>query len=371
MNKKILHTPDGVRDIYGSEIVLKRNIEQNIAKTIFSYGYEEIQTPTFEYFDVFSKEIGTTPCKDLYKFFDKDGETLVLRPDFTPSIARCASKYFKESTEAKRFFYAGNAFINTAGLQGKLKETTQMGAELIGDDSVYADAEMIAMMIGALKASGIDNLRVSIGNVDYYKGLCEEAGLSEDTEYELREYVSGKNLFAATALLKESNIAEPYLSNILKFADFFNDYDALSDAKKLVKNERSIKAIERLEQLYEILKTYGVEEYVSFDLSMLSKYNYYTGVVFKAFTYGKGTPVCKGGRYNNLLATFGKNAPAVGFVAIVDDICDAVRSNGIKEHEVHIIALEFKSGNKKDFEEKFAEASKLRAEGKNVVLRGI
>ena len=132
MNKKLVHTPEGVRDIYGEEYAKKLRIESLIMENIRSYGYEDIQTPTFEFFDVFSKEVGTTPSRELYKFFDKEGNTLVLRPDFTPSIARCAAKYFPETDVPVRFCYMGNIFTNNSNLQGKLKEATQMGAELIG-----------------------------------------------------------------------------------------------------------------------------------------------------------------------------------------------------------------------------------------------
>lgn len=90
--KQLLHTPEGVRDLYGKEYAAKLNLQDKLMKSIQLYGYENIQTPTFEFFDVFSEEIGTTSSRELYKFFDKEGNTLVLRPDFTPSMARCAAK---------------------------------------------------------------------------------------------------------------------------------------------------------------------------------------------------------------------------------------------------------------------------------------
>ena len=161
MNKKLLHTPEGVRDIYGKEYEKKLTVEQKLKELIASYGYEAVQTPTFEFFDVFSKEVGTTPSKELYKFFDKEGNTLVLRPDFTPSIARCAAKYFLEEEKPIRFSYAGSVFGNTSSLQGKLAETTQMGAELIGDSSAEADAEMIAMLVEALMNAGLKDFQVA------------------------------------------------------------------------------------------------------------------------------------------------------------------------------------------------------------------
>lgn len=324
MSKRLLHTPEGVRDIYGREYKRKLAVEEKLRQSITCFGYDSIQTPTFEFFDVFSKEIGTTPSKELYKFFDKEGNTLVLRPDFTPSIARCAAKYFMEDPAPIRFCYMGNTFTNTSNLQGKLKEVTQMGAELIGDSSVEADAEMISLVIEALKSTGLEQFQVSIGQVEYFKGLCREAGLDEDTENDLREYISGKNYFAAQELLEERCVSEPYRSILLKVADIFGNMNSLSEARALVTNESSIKAIERLERLYEVLKLYGVEQYVSFDLGMLSKYHYYTGMIFKAYTYGLGDAVVKGGRYDNLLHRFGKDAPAIGFMIVVDDLLEAL-----------------------------------------------
>ena len=96
MKRQLLHTPEGVRDIYNDECEKKLILQDELLKVQKQYGYHPIQTPTFEFFDTFGREIGTTPSKDLYKFFDREGNTLVLRPDITPSIARCAAMYFGE-----------------------------------------------------------------------------------------------------------------------------------------------------------------------------------------------------------------------------------------------------------------------------------
>uniref|UniRef100_UPI004056DE58 ATP phosphoribosyltransferase regulatory subunit n=1 Tax=Acetatifactor sp. TaxID=1872090 RepID=UPI004056DE58 len=364
MSKKLLHTPEGVRDIYGKEYERKLSVENKIHTVIKNYGYEDIQTPTFEYFDVFSKEIGTTPSKELYKFFDKEGNTLVLRPDFTPSIARCAAKYFCEEQVPIRFSYMGNTFTNTSNLQGKLKEVTQMGAELINDTSVEADAEIISLVIESLKKTGLERFQVSIGEVEYFKGLCEEAGLDEETEMDLRACISGKNFFAAQELLDERAVAEPYRSIMLQVADMFGNMTSLAEAKAIVKNERSLNAIERLEKLYEVLKLYGVEQYVSFDLGMLSKYNYYTGVIFKAYTYGVGDAVVKGGRYNNLLKQFGKEAPAIGFVIVIDDILEALSRQKVNLNVAsEKMTVTYKPGDSEDFKRKLKEVQMIRRSG--------
>lgn len=366
MNKQILHTPEGVRDIYGTEYHRKLAVENRLHECIRLYGYQEIQTPTFEFFDVFSKEIGTTPSRELYKFFDKEGNTLVLRPDFTPAIARCAAKYFSEKRVPLRFSYTGNTFTNTSNLQGKLKEATQMGAELIGDSSVEADAEIISLVIKALLDAGLQRFQVSIGEVEYFKGLCEEAGLDQETEMALRACISGKNYFAAQELLQERRVVEPFHSRLLMVADMFGDMCSLSDARTMVNNERSLAAIERLEKLYQVLEVYGVADYISFDLGMLSKYNYYTGVIFKAYTYGVGDAIVKGGRYDHLLRQFGKEAPAIGFCMMIDSILEALSRQKLVLPEPEAVQqMTYRPDN---FAEKLAEAEALRAEGHAVVL---
>ena len=329
MNHNLLHTPEGVRDIYGTEYRRKLRLEELLHEKMRNFGYQDIQTPTIEFFDVFSKEIGTTPSKELYKFFDKEGNTLVLRPDFTPSMCRCAAKYFGEDDYPIRFCYTGNTFINSSNLRGKLKEVTQLGAELIGDGSIEADAEMIAMVILCLKNTGLTNFQVSIGEVDYFRGICESAGLDEDTELSLREYISEKNVFGVEDLLHECNLAKEYTEVFSKLPELFGSVAVLDEAGHLVNNSRSCEAVDRLKTLYFLLQEYGVEKYVSFDLGMLSQYHYYTGIIFKAYTYGIGDAIVKGGRYDNLLRRFGKDAPATGFVVVVDDLMTALSSQKI------------------------------------------
>lgn len=325
MNNQLLHTPEGVRDVYGTEYEQKLNTEALLHEKLFSYGYRDIQTPSFEFFDVFSNEIGTTPSKELYKFFDKEGNTLVLRPDFTPSIARCAAKYFLDENMPLRFSYLGNTFTNLSSLQGKLKETTQMGVELIGDGSVYADAEIISMVIEALLNAGLKEFQVSVGNVEYFKGLCEEFSFTREMELAVREYISNKNFFGAEEYLLNESIDKSIRDSLLKTGDLIGSVEILTQAAKIVQNNRSIAALNRLKELYQVLQAYGIEKYVSFDLGMLSKYQYYTGMIFKVFTYGVGDAIVKGGRYDSLLTQFGKNAPSIGFVIQVDDLMTALR----------------------------------------------
>lgn len=363
--KRLVHTPEGVRDVYGAEFAAKLNIQNLFHDKLRSFGYQDIQTPTFEFFDVFSKEIGTTPSKELYKFFDKEGNTLVLRPDFTPSIARSAAKYFMDESLPLRFCYCGNNFINTSNLQGKLKETTQMGAELIGDSSAQADAEMIAMLVEALINAGLKEFQVAIGQIDYFKGLCAEAKLDEETELALRDFISNRNEFGAQELLEGKHVAEEEIKALLNVSSLFGSYEILDEALAFAKNERSVKAIERLKSVYELLKLYGVERYVSFDLALISKYNYYTGVIFNAYTYQMGNAIAKGGRYDNLLEKFGKPSAATGFVVMIDDLMTALTRQKIcPQPENKNLLLVYQC----DIQKAIQEARKYREEGYSTVM---
>ncbi|SDZ77672.1 ATP phosphoribosyltransferase regulatory subunit [Lachnospiraceae bacterium NK3A20] len=365
-SQKLLHTPEGVWDHYGRDYAEYEAVQRLISDTFRSYGYEAVRTPTFEFFDVFSKEIGTIPSNELYKFFDKDGHTMVLRPDFTPSVARCAAKYYMEETKPLRFCYEGSAFTNNSNLQGKLKESTQLGAELVNERSVYADAEMLAMLIRSLLSAGLSNFQITVGNVEYFKGICDAAGIDDDMEEELREYLSGKNYYAAETLLKGGRVLPLYREQFLKIADFMKNDEDLKEVQQTAPNERAASALQRLIDVYRVLRLYGVERYVSFDLSLLSKYQYYTGIIFKAYTYGVGDAVATGGRYDTLLSQFGKDAPAIGFMIRLETLIEALRAQqiGIQVPDAPVTIV----WNETNFEEKLKEAEALRREGSRVVL---
>lgn len=322
----ILHTPEGVRDIYGSEFVQKFELQQLLYGILAEKGYQGIETPTFEFFDVFSREVGTVPSRELYKFFDKEGNTLVLRPDMTPSIARAVSRYFYEETPI-RLCYMGNTFINYDKYQGRLKETTQLGAELMGDGSAEADVEMIALLIEALQKAGLREFQVSIGQVMFFKSLLQETGIEGEEEERLRQFISDKNMFGAEDLLASYEMSPKLRQIFLEMTMLSGTTEVLARARELTDNEKALDALQRLEDIYQGLKEKGCEQYITFDLGMLSKYNYYTGIIFKAYSYGYGEPIVKGGRYDTLLSHFGRQLPAVGFAVVIDQLMRALNSS--------------------------------------------
>lgn len=330
MTGKLLHTPEGVRDIYNIECERKIELQNRLHHVMELHGFKDIQTPTFEFFDIFSKERGTVASKDMYKFFDRDGNTLVLRPDITPSIARCVAKYYKDESFPIRLCYMGSTFINNSSYQGKLKESTQLGAELINDGTLAADAEMLALTIECLLKAGLKEFQVEIGEADFFRGLIEEAGFDEEEENQLRILIEKKNMFGVEEIISSKEISHELKTVFLTLPELFGTVDKLKSARELTKNPRALKAIGRLEELYTILTAYGLEKYITFDLGMLSKYNYYTGIIFRAYTYGTGDTIAGGGRYDNLVGQFGKEAPAIGLAIMVDQLLLALSRQKIE-----------------------------------------
>ena len=367
MTDQMLHTPDGVRDIYNGECKQKLLLQDRLHAVLTKYGYRDIQTPTFEFFNIFSKEIGTTPSKDLYKFFDKDGNTLVLRPDFTPSVARSAAKYYAEDDMPVKLCYMGNTFINSSSYQGRLKETTQCGVELIGDGSVCADAEILAMVVDSLHASGLKEFQISVGHARFFRGLIEAAGLGEEAEEELRELLNNKNFFGVEEFVETLNLDANLKKLFTMLGSFETQVEELAEAKDLAADYPVIlSAIADLEKLGEYLKLYGIEKYISFELGIISKYHYYTGIIFAGYTFGTGEPIVKGGRYDKLLTYFGKKAPSIGFGIVVDQLMAALSRQKIQlAVEDHTTLLVF---TEEKIQQAITRAQQLRGDGKDVTM---
>ena len=366
MKKQLLHTPEGVRDIYNEECEKKLLLQSDLLGILKGYGYHPIQTPTFEFFDIFGKEIGTTPSKELYKFFDREGNTLVLRPDMTPSIARAAAKYFMDEDMPIRLCYMGNTFINNSSYQGRLKENTVIGAELIDDASIDADYEIICMVIDCMKNAGLTEFQVELGNVAFFNGLLKDAGIKGDTYEELLNLINEKNYIGVEEILTNLNIDKNTAKVLLELPQLFGQAEVLDKARSLTNIPECIEAVDRLTNLYELLKINGYDKYVSFDLGELSNHTYYTGIIFHAFTFGTGEPIASGGRYDKLLGQFGCDKASIGFSLIIDRLMAAINRQNIEIEVEYSGVLLVYSGDK--LQDAVKRANELRKDGINVCM---
>ena len=330
-----LYTPEGVRDIYNKECETKLTLQKKLNTVLHLYGYRDIQTPTFEYYDVFREEIGSTSTQELYKFFDREGNILALRPDITPSVARAAATLFESEDLPIRLCYAGNTFINHSSYQGRLKENTQLGAELIGLDTIEADAELIAMVVDGLKKVGLTEFQVNIGHVDFIQSLMNAADLNEEETKEIRELITNRNYFGVDELLDSRKVKETVKEAFHILPELAGGEEVLEKALLAAPDLTARLAVTRLQHIYHLLKLYGAEEHVTFDLSMIGSYGYYTGIIFRAYTYGTGDAVVRGGRYDHLLEKFGKSTPSIGFAIILDELMSALSRQRISVDTIH------------------------------------
>ena len=360
-----LHTPEGVRDIYNRECETKLALQKNLSTVLHLYGYQDIQTPTFEYYDVFREEIGSTSTQELYKFFDRDGNILALRPDITPSVARAAATLFEQEDFPIRLCYAGNTFINHSSYQGRLKENTQLGAELIGLDSVEADAEMIAMVVDGLKKTGLTEFQVSIGHADFIRSLMAAADLDEEESREIRSLITNRNYFGVEEILDGRPVKDSLRQAFHILPELVGGPEILDQALQSAPDENARLGVKRLQDIFRLLELYGAEDHITFDLSMSGNYGYYTGVIFRAYTYGTGDAIVRGGRYDHLLEKFGKSTPSIGFAIIVDELMSALSRQKIPTDRVRRNLIVYTQAAE---EKAVSLARAFRAKGRNIEL---
>lgn len=325
------HTPTGVCDIMPDECSVKKNIESEIWSVFASMGYREVELPTFEYYDVFAKSGGQISQENMFKFFDEKGRILTLRPDITTSIARMAATKEDLSVLPKRYCYTGSVFRAEQTQGARQREFTQAGIELIGAYTPEADAEVIAAAIEALLAVGINEFSMEIGQVAFFNGLVEQAGLDAEKTEMLRERIDAKDSLGIKELASKLEIGDDIKELLSALPSLFGGMEVIERANVSGLNPVSKSALDNLRRIFELLTLYGFEKYISIDLGMLQSIDYYTGSIFKGYTHGVGFPICAGGRYDKLLSHFGVDAGAVGVAFGINRIVTALRTNGVRQ----------------------------------------
>lgn len=335
-----LHTPKGVNDILPMECTQKKGIQDTIWSVFAAFGYKEVETPTFEYYDCFSGVDGQISQEGMFKFFDEQGRILTLRPDITTSIARMAATKQGDVQRPLRFCYTGNVYRADRTEGVRQREFTQSGIELIGSDAPEADAEVIAAAIEAALACGIEELHMEIGQVAFFAGLTEQAGLDGVQVEKIRERIDSKDTTGIKTIIKDLDIAEDIKSLMIELPYLFGGDEVLEKADVVGLNEKSKTALSNIKRIYELLCLYGLEDYISIDLGMLQSIDYYTGTIFKCYTHGVGFPICAGGRYDTLMEKFGEKEGAVGVAFGINRLISALGKSSEKEIEGTLVYAE-------------------------------
>lgn len=352
--------PDGVQDTLPIECAHKRALVQRINRAFTLNGCFELETPTYEYYDVFASGIGSVNQEKLQKFFDDKGCILALRPDITMPIARLAATRLYEGIPL-RLCYTGNAFGTDNAFYSVQKEFTQSGVEFIGASGVEVDAQLTALAIEALDAAGLADYTIELGQVEFFKGLMEDAGLSEAHTDTLRGYVDDKNILEVELFLKQLKVDDSLAKCVKRLTSLYGGPEIFSEAYAFSSNPRCSKAIDNLKEIYGILCDFGISERVTIDLSMLQSMDYYSGMVFKGISGSIGQPVLSGGRYDNLIAEFGRDIPATGFCLYIKRILIALDRQGALTGEPKVDVVI--SAPRGLFQKAYSMAASLREDG--------
>ncbi|AOZ92739.1 ATP phosphoribosyltransferase regulatory subunit [Paenibacillus crassostreae] len=358
--------PTGVRDYLPYAVKKLRQIERNVLECMDRWGYQQIMTPTMEYYDTVGVASSTSDQK-LFKLLNNRGTTMVLRSDMTAPIARVASSLLKEQPLPIRLSYHANVFRSIEEEAGREAEFFQTGVELLGDDSAEADAEVVALAIESLKAAGVSSFKIAMGHVGFLHGLLEEVVPDRADAQELlkdgllrRDYVGFRNTISELDLSEtERNV----LSGLVRLR---GGKDTCDQALQLSGHPQARASIDHLCKVWEVLEAYGVSEHVLIDLTMIGDFSYYTGMTFEGYASELGFPVCNGGRYDNLLQQFGRPIPATGFALKTNRILDGV--NVIQEEEIQPILIQYDAARR---QEGLQEAIRLRNEGYTVITEWV
>ncbi|WP_411682497.1 ATP phosphoribosyltransferase regulatory subunit [Clostridium thailandense] len=316
------YIPEGGKDTLFEECAQKIEIEDILRKTYIDCGYQEVISPTLEFYDVFIGENATLPQEKMYKLFDNQGRILVLRPDMTTPIARIAATKFQDASYPLKLCYTSNIYRVNERLNGKNSEITQSGIEIIGVKSLKADVEAIIMGINALIKCGLKDFKIELGQAEFFKAVIEDINIGDEDRDKLIKYIENKNLAALSEFVEDKNngIGENALPMLKELPRLFGDIRVLDRAEELTNNAKVLDAIESIRKVYKIIESAGFGEYLSVDLGMVQHLDYYTGIIFRGYAHGVGGNILSGGRYDNLIGQFGLEKPATGFALDVDSI---------------------------------------------------
>ncbi|HBI24552.1 MAG TPA: ATP phosphoribosyltransferase regulatory subunit [Nitrospiraceae bacterium] len=327
--------PSGMATHLPEDAFLRRHAQEKILSTFFKWGYKEVLTPVFEYYDVLSPGISSRLTEKSYKFVDREsGKMMLLRPDITPQIARMVAGILTDEPKPLRLCYYGNVFRYEESHAGRDREMFQVGCELVGIESPEADAEVIAVASEAIKDFGITDFKIVIGQAGFLNGIIsslnryKEETISMEFEHSLQDAISRKDAGLIKTLLNNTGIKGKVRNNILEVPNLFGGEEILIKALNITNNELSKEAIENLRKIYSLLCLYGLKDSILIDLCDIREIDYYTGLFFEIFTPGIPYPVGAGGRYDNLIGKFGYDCPSTGFAIDIESIIKAMEKQG-------------------------------------------
>lgn len=330
MRKYSKITPEGTRDLLFEECRVRRSVETTLAQVFNAHGFNEVVTPGLEFYDVFAEGSAPIPQEIMYKLTDHRGRLMVLRPDSTMPIARLTATRLQNQPKPIRLYYTQPVYRSNPSLTGRSDEVVQAGIELLGAGGRRADIEAITLAIEAL-GSCETNFRIELGHAGFFKALAQQLSIAEDVYEDIRISIESKNYAALNSILEGLNDT-PAAKALSKLPRLFGGEEVFAEAAALCEDTQTTGILNYLHDLYTTLSGLGLGDKLIIDLGLVHRNDYYSGTVFSGYVEGSGDAVLSGGRYDNLLASFGAPMPAIGFAVNVDALAKIQLTKGGAQH---------------------------------------
>lgn len=316
--------PAGMRYYIGAEARLRRRIEDAAMSVFESWSYEEVITPAVDYYDLFEQGMGQAEAERGFRFTDSDGRLLALRPDVTSSVARIAATLLADRPRPLRFCYAAPVFKQQTQSHAEWRrENTQLGCELIGAGGKSADLEVLRLAAEILTTLDLQSSYcIAINNVEIFNGLAAQLNLEPSVREQLRRLIDTREAAELHRFLQDYSADDARA--FAQLTQLTGKRDVLQKARNVIHNDRSLVALNALDEIWSDVEALGLQNVFETDLGDVPSLDYYTGLTLKIFLHGAGASIGRGGRYDGLTGNFGRSEPAVGFVLNLDALTEVV-----------------------------------------------
>jgi ATP phosphoribosyltransferase regulatory subunit len=310
--------PSGTRDVLPDEMRELRAMTDRIHAVFTQAGYGEVYTPALEYEDTFARE-DRQPAHNIawanrpaYRVFDEHGNVLVLRPDMTIPIARLVATRYAHAEPPLRFCYFAHAYRGVRPQRGQSRELLQAGVELVGAPGPEGTAEILSVLCAALDAAGLETYRVGVGDASLYPELLDGVGVGEDARERILRALARGDFVEVEREIENLELGREDSELLLRVPRIRGGAEVLAGLTGRLEG-----AVVGMRALHQLLAP-AVATRLIFDLGLVRSLGYYTGAVFQVYDPAYGVPIGSGGRYDELLAAFGRPLPAVGFALNVE-----------------------------------------------------
>lgn len=370
MSEPLSKIPDGIRYYFGREASLRRNVEETVMSVFDGWSYEEIATPTVDYYSLFEHGMGSSQAHRAFRFTDTDGRMLALRPDVTSGVARAAVTLFAERDRPLRLCYAAQVFRQQPQSHAEWRrESTQSGCELLGANTSAADMEVLVIASEILQRLGLSGEHlITLNDVGIFKGIAAQLTSDPVPLDQMRQLVDSRNAADLERFLARQAFAPEGCRALTLLTQLSGKRAALEAARRAITNADSSEALDRLDRLWQMIGSLGLEDNFEIDLGDVAKLDYYTGLTFNIYVNGAAARIGSGGRYDGLTAAFGKAEPAVGFVLDLDALTDVLLARSQDPNLAQEPQPKLPTTTNSDPSLLFREARKKRAEGERVLI---